>query len=92
MNTFGQWASRRAAHNTYGALLSEGGLGTTLATLGLVFAIAGRVRARRGAKLEVGVILAYLVAGFGGASPYQFAFAALVAISTKRRAGLVLED
>jgi len=85
MNTFGAWTTQRGAHNAYGALLAEGGLLSTLATVALVIQLVWRFRLRRDAPLQGGILVAYLLACAGGASPYQFPFAALLAVASERR-------
>jgi hypothetical protein len=84
MNTFGGWTSSRGAHNAYGALLAEGGLLTTLVTAALVVVVLRRLHGCGVARLPCGIVLAYLLAGAGGASPFQFPFAALLAVFATR--------
>jgi hypothetical protein len=85
MNTVGAWASKRSAHSAYGALIAEGGLLASIATIGLALLVSLRFRTRPAAELGFAVLLAYLLAGVGGASPYQFTFAALVATTLRAR-------
>jgi hypothetical protein len=86
MNTLGQWASNRSPHNEYAALLAEGGVPTTLATIALALALVGGFRPRVDSRFRWAFVVAQLLAGFGGASLYQFAFAALLATALRARA------
>ena len=85
MSNYGGWWNQHSAHNAYGSLLAEGGLLTTIATLAFVAWFAKSHEFRLERRLSVAVLLAYLVAANGGASFYQFPFAAVLAISVRRR-------
>lgn len=85
MNTLGSWSSTRSAHNSFGALLAEGGIQTTAATLLLVLLLVCRFRFRPEARVQAAIVLGYLFAGFGGASPYQFPLAAILGTSVQLR-------
>lgn len=87
MNTLGVWADHRSAHNSYGALLAEGGVLTTVATALMVLLLARLFGRRANSRIECAIIVVHLFAGFAGASPYQFPFAALVAISIEPNQG-----
>jgi hypothetical protein len=80
MNTIGQWKSDRSAHNAYGALLAEGGPLVVAATVVFLLVAVRKLRLRRDRPLARGLLFAFLLAGWGGASPFQFPMAALLGV------------
>jgi len=85
MNTYGGWGQQHSAHNDYGALLSEGGLLTTIATLMFVAWLASSSTFRRDGGLAAAILASYLVVANGGASLYQYPFAAVLAVAIECR-------
>jgi len=85
MNTIGQWKSDRSAHNAYAALLAEGGPLAVAATIAFLLVAVRRLRLRRDRPLARGLLFAFLLAGWGGASPFQFPMAALLAVLCRWR-------